>query len=113
MTERRSLVGGWPIAIVGLVLLLLAYTLRYTLVPFVFAIMIGFVLDPVLHWSARAHARPPLADGGVAERGDHRPRRLRHVLGRQHGVQRSVTGVRQAAAFDPRRGALTGRAAAA
>ena len=53
MTERRSLVGGWPIAIVGMVLLLLAYMLRYTLVPFVFAIMIGFVLDPVLHWSAR------------------------------------------------------------
>lgn len=53
MTERRSFVGGWPIAIVGLVLLLLAYTLRYTLVPFVFATMIGFVLDPVLHWSTR------------------------------------------------------------
>ncbi len=58
MTERRSQVGGWPIAVVGLVLLLLAYTLRYTLVPFVFAIMIGFVLDPVLQWSAdRMHGR--------------------------------------------------------
>lgn len=52
LTERRSLVGGWPIAIVAMVLVLLAYTLRYTLVPFVFAIMIGFMLDPVLHWCA-------------------------------------------------------------
>lgn len=53
MIERRSLVGGWPIAIVGMVLVLLAYALRYTLVPFVFAGMIGFVLDPVVHWSAQ------------------------------------------------------------
>jgi hypothetical protein len=53
MTGRRSYVGGWPIAVVGMVLVLLAYTLRYTLVPFVFAGMVGFVLDPVLGWSAR------------------------------------------------------------
>jgi predicted PurR-regulated permease PerM len=53
MTGRRSYVGGWPIAVVGMVLVLLAYTLRYTLVPFVFAGMVGFVLDPVLEWSAR------------------------------------------------------------
>lgn len=44
--------GGWPIAIVGMVLVFLAYELRYTLVPFVFAAVIGFVLDPVLVWSA-------------------------------------------------------------
>jgi predicted PurR-regulated permease PerM len=63
MTARRSRVGGWPIAIVGMVLVLLAYTLRYTLVPFVFAAMIGFVLDPVLEWSARrlAGRRWPMA----------------------------------------------------
>ncbi len=53
MNERRSRVGGWPIAIVGMVLVLLAYELRYTLVPFVFAMVIGFVLDPVMAWSAR------------------------------------------------------------
>jgi predicted PurR-regulated permease PerM len=53
MRERRSRVGGWPIAIVGLVLVLVAYTLRYTLVPFVFAMVIGFVLDPVVDWSTR------------------------------------------------------------
>lgn len=53
VTERRSLIGGWPIAVVGMVLVLIAYELRYTLVPFVFAAMIGFVLDPVLEWSAR------------------------------------------------------------
>lgn len=52
-TPRRSRVGGWPIAIVGGVLVLLAYTLRYTLVPFVFAAVIGFVLDPVLIWTTR------------------------------------------------------------
>ena len=51
-TERRSLVGVWPIAIVGMVLAVLAYELRYTLVPFVFAAVIGFVLDPVLAWCA-------------------------------------------------------------
>ena len=52
-SEIRSRVGGWPIAIVGGVLGLLAYTVRYALIPFVFAAVIGFVLDPVLDWSAR------------------------------------------------------------
>lgn len=52
MTDRRSRVGGWPIAVVGAVLVLLAYTLRYTLIPFVFAIVVGFVLDPVVRWAA-------------------------------------------------------------
>ncbi len=51
--ERRSPVGGWPIAITGMVLALLAYTLRYTLIPFVFAAVIGFVLEPVMAYSAR------------------------------------------------------------
>ena len=51
--EARSRVGGWPIAIIGAVLVLLAYTLRYALIPFVFAAVIGFVLDPVMDWSAR------------------------------------------------------------
>lgn len=50
MTNRRSPVGGWPIAIIGMVLLLLVYTLRYALIPFLFAGMFGFVLDPVLRW---------------------------------------------------------------
>jgi predicted PurR-regulated permease PerM len=49
---RRSRVGGWPIAVVGIILLLLVYELRYTLTPFVFAAVIGFVLDPVIAWSA-------------------------------------------------------------
>ncbi|MGH7211552.1 MAG: AI-2E family transporter, partial [Acetobacteraceae bacterium] len=53
MTERRSRVGGWPIAIVGIILVLLAYELRYTLIPFVFAVVIGFVLDPVIAWSSQ------------------------------------------------------------
>jgi len=50
---RRSRVGAWPIAIAGAVLVLLAYTLRYALVPFVFAAVISFVLDPVVDWAAR------------------------------------------------------------
>lgn len=52
-SQPRARVGGWPIGVTGLVLALLAYTLRYTLIPFVFAAVIGFVLDPVLHWAAR------------------------------------------------------------
>lgn len=36
-----------------MVLVLLTYTLRYTLIPFVFAIVIGFVLDPLVEASAR------------------------------------------------------------
>lgn len=58
---RRSRVGGWPITVVGLILLLLTYELRYTLIPFVFAAVIGFVLDPVIAWSAarlRGHRWP-------------------------------------------------------
>ncbi|HET6183372.1 MAG TPA: AI-2E family transporter [Acetobacteraceae bacterium] len=50
---RRARVGGWPITIVGLILVLLVYELRYTLIPFVFAAVIGFVLDPVVRWCAR------------------------------------------------------------
>ncbi len=51
-TGRRSRVGGWPLAVVGLLLAVLVYELRYTLIPFVFAAVIGFVLDPVIAWSA-------------------------------------------------------------
>jgi predicted PurR-regulated permease PerM len=51
--ERRSRVGGWPIAVIALILLLLTYELRYTLIPFVFATVIGFVLDPVVAWAAK------------------------------------------------------------
>jgi predicted PurR-regulated permease PerM len=53
VTGHRSRVGGWPIAVVGAVLVLLAYTLRYALVPFVFAAVIGFVLEPVVGWGTR------------------------------------------------------------
>src|SRR6185437_3105735 len=52
MIERRSRVGGWSIAIVGMIAGLVVYTLRYALLPFVFAIVVGFVLDPVVAWSA-------------------------------------------------------------
>jgi len=47
-TQRRSRVGGWPIAVVALILLFLAYELRYTLIPFVFAAVIGAMLFGII-----------------------------------------------------------------
>ncbi len=40
----RSMAGGWPIAI-GIAAMLL-HAVRYELLPFVVAIIVGFVLDP-------------------------------------------------------------------
>ncbi len=53
LTGRGSRVDLWPVAVAGTVLVLLAYTLRYALVPFVFAALIGFVLDPAVDCAAR------------------------------------------------------------
>ena len=47
-TQRRSRVGGWPIAVVALILLFLAYELRYALIPFVFAAVIGAMLFGII-----------------------------------------------------------------
>lgn len=46
---RRSMVGGWPIAIAIGIAALLLYVVRYALLPFVVAIVVGFVLDPLVH----------------------------------------------------------------
>ena len=45
---RRSRVGGWPIAAVLAVLALLLYEIRVALLPFIFAVAVAFVLDPLI-----------------------------------------------------------------
>jgi predicted PurR-regulated permease PerM len=45
---RRSFVGGWAIAAVLTVLALLLYEIRIALLPFVFAIAVAFVTDPLI-----------------------------------------------------------------
>jgi predicted PurR-regulated permease PerM len=44
----RSSVGGWAIAAVLAVLALLLYEIRIALLPFVFAVAVAFVLDPLI-----------------------------------------------------------------
>jgi predicted PurR-regulated permease PerM len=44
----RSRVGGWPIAAALAVIALILYLIRYALLPFVFAIAIAFVTDPLI-----------------------------------------------------------------
>ncbi len=45
---RRSRVGGWAIAAVLAVLALLLYEIRIALLPFIFAVAVAFVLDPLI-----------------------------------------------------------------
>ncbi|MBV8121303.1 MAG: AI-2E family transporter [Alphaproteobacteria bacterium] len=45
---RRSFVGGWAIAAVLSVLAILLYQIRIALLPFVFAIAVAFVTDPLI-----------------------------------------------------------------
>lgn len=46
--RRRSFVGGWAIAAVLAVLAVLVYEIRIALLPFVFAIAVAFVTDPLI-----------------------------------------------------------------
>ena len=46
--RRRSFVGGWAIAAVLVVLAVLLYQIRIALLPFVFAVAVAFVLDPLI-----------------------------------------------------------------
>ena len=46
--QRRSFVGGWAIAAVLAVLAVLLYEIRIALLPFVFAIAVAFVTDPLI-----------------------------------------------------------------
>ena len=49
----RSRVGGWPIAAVLAVVAIILYLIRYALLPFVFAIAIAFVTDPLIQAGQR------------------------------------------------------------
>src|SRR5690348_438243 len=44
----RSFVGGWAIAAVLAVVAVLLYEIRIALLPFVFALAVAFVLDPLI-----------------------------------------------------------------
>jgi predicted PurR-regulated permease PerM len=46
--QKRSRVGGWPIAGALAVLAVVLYAVRYALLPFVFAVAIAFVTDPLI-----------------------------------------------------------------
>lgn len=46
--RRRSFVGGWAIAAVLAVIAVLLYQIRIALLPFVFAVAVAFVFDPLI-----------------------------------------------------------------
>lgn len=52
--RRRSFVGGWAIAAVLAVIAVLLYQIRIALLPFVFAVAVAFVFDPLI---AAVHQR--------------------------------------------------------
>lgn len=54
----RSRVGGWPIAAALGVIALILYLVRYALLPFVFAIAIAFVIDPLIRDGQRRLGLP-------------------------------------------------------
>lgn len=45
---QRRRVGGWPIAATLAVLAIVLYAVRYALLPFVFAVAVAFVADPLI-----------------------------------------------------------------
>jgi predicted PurR-regulated permease PerM len=45
---ERSRVGGWPIATALAVIAIILYTVRYALLPFVVAVAVAFVTDPLI-----------------------------------------------------------------
>lgn len=48
VTRPRSFVGGWAIAAVLAVIAILLYQVRIALLPFVFAVAVAFVTDPLI-----------------------------------------------------------------
>jgi predicted PurR-regulated permease PerM len=63
--RRRSFVSGWAIAAVLAVLAVLLYEIRIALLPFVFAIAVAFVLDPLIKGLQQRLGSPrwPIAAG--------------------------------------------------
>lgn len=63
--RHRSRVGGWAIAAVLAVLAILLYAIRVALLPFVFAIAVAFVVDPLIKALQRRLGCPrwPIAVG--------------------------------------------------
>lgn len=55
---RRAPVRGWPIAIALGVAAVILYAVRYALLPFLLAALIGFVLDPAIAWLQRRAGWP-------------------------------------------------------
>lgn len=56
--RRRSFVGGWAIAAVLAVIAVLLYEIRIALLPFIFALAVAFVLDPLIKALQRRLAAP-------------------------------------------------------
>ena len=56
--RRRSVVGGWAIAAVLAVIAVLLYEIRIALLPFIFALAVAFVLDPLIKLLQRRLAAP-------------------------------------------------------
>jgi predicted PurR-regulated permease PerM len=61
----RSRVGGWPIAAALAVVALILYLIRYALLPFVFAIAIAFVTDPLIRGGQRRLRLPRWVVGAL------------------------------------------------
>lgn len=63
--RRRSLVGGWAVAAVLAVIAVLLYEIRIALLPFIFALAVAFVTDPLIKAVQRRLGSPrwPVAAG--------------------------------------------------
>lgn len=48
---HRSRVRGWPLFAAAVIVSIVAYAVRYELLPFIFAAGIGFVLNPAIEWA--------------------------------------------------------------
>jgi predicted PurR-regulated permease PerM len=56
--RRRSFVGGWAIAAVLAVIAVLLYEIRIALLPFIFALAVAFVVDPLIKTFQRRLGAP-------------------------------------------------------
>ena len=61
----RSRVGGWPIAAALAVIAIILYIIRYALLPFVFAIAIAFITDPLIRAGQRRLGLPRWVVGAL------------------------------------------------